>query len=130
MTIIWPIALALMLAACVPTQRTPVVVTETPACLEQLVPPSIKDIIPTQGAPGSEIRVVGSGGYIRDTCGAYNESSRKFQLYLDKELAGELVCYVNHCEGKLTLSNATPLGSHCFSAQKDKCEFEFQVAAP
>ena len=153
---VWPTALALVLTACIPANPAPAsvtispdpalptsaistptpqagvppsLVTETVQCLEELVPPTITEVQPAQGAPGSEIHVIGSGGYIRDACGGYNESARTFQLYLDNELVGELLCYVNHCEGKITLSSAITPGSHCLSAQKDKCEFEFQVAA-
>jgi hypothetical protein len=89
----------------------------------------ITEIQPAQGVPGSEINVIGAGGYIRDSCGYYNESARTFHLYLDNELVGELLCYVNHCEGKTTLSIAIMPGTHCLSTKKDKCEFEFQVAA-
>jgi len=153
---VWPTALALVLTACMPANLAPASVTispdpalptsaistptpqagvppssvtETVQCLEELVPLTITEVQPAQGAPGSEIKVIGSGGYIRDACGGYNESARTFQLYLDNELVGELLCYVNHCEGKITLSSAITPGSHCLSAQKDKCEFEFQVAA-
>ena len=154
---LWPAALALVLAACAPANRAPAPATiprapaeTTPAvstptlqaeispspvtwtaqCLEELVPPNITEVQPARGVPGGEIKVIGSGGYVMDSCGFYNESARTFDLYLDNELAGELSCYVNYCQGKKTLLSAITPGTHCLSVQKDRCEFEFEVAAP
>lgn len=154
---VWPIVLALMLAACLPANQTPASLTTSPnptlptsavstltqragalpssetvtvQCFEELVPPTITEMQPAQGVPGGDIKVIGSGGYLRDECGGYNESARTFSLYLDNELVGELLCYVNRCEEEITLSSAITLGTHCLSTQKDKCEFEFQITEP
>jgi hypothetical protein len=148
---IWPAALPLVLTACIranlapasatvlvptPAVSTPTLppgvqltdVTETGQCLGKMVPPTITDVKPAEGAPGSEIQVIGSGGYLRDACGGYNESAKTFNLYIDNELAGELQCYVNHCEGKITLSTKITPGNHCLSVQKDVCEIELHIA--
>jgi hypothetical protein len=76
---------------------------------------------------GSEINVIGSGGYIQDTCGGYIEGAREFKLYLDHEPVGDLTCYVNRCERKLTLPGTLTAGQHCLSVEAGTCEFEFQV---
>ena len=142
-------ALALVLAACMPASLAPTpattspdpalltpavstqtpLVTETVQCPVELVPPTITEVQPAQGTPGSEMTVIGSGGYLRDACGGYIESARTFPLYLDNELAGELECYVNRCQGVIRLSNGITPGTHCLSTQEDVCEFEFQVVA-
>lgn len=101
--------------------------TATVQCEQEVVPPQITEVRPAQVIPGSEISVIGSGGYVQDTCGGYIEGSKTFKLYLDNEPIGDLSCYINHCEEQLTLSSAISLGSHCLSVQKDKCQFEFQV---
>lgn len=87
---------------------------------------------PAPALPGQEITVSGRGGLIQDSCGGVNESARAFQLYLDEALkpVADLVCYVNHCEVKLTLAASTTAGTHCLSTQAGACEFEFEVGAP
>lgn len=103
-------------------------VAATPACVENLVLPMITEIQPAQPTAGSEIRVIGSGGFLQDSCGGVNESARSFTLYLDQEPVGDIQCYVNRCEQKLVLSDSMTEGSHCLSTQKDACEFSFPVA--
>jgi hypothetical protein len=93
------------------------------------VPPSISAVQPSPALPGSEITVTGRGGYIQDSCGGVNESARAFPLYLDNELAGELLCYVDHCETRIMLAASISLQEHCLSTQVDKCEFRFRVGA-
>lgn len=85
------------------------------------------EIQPAEPAAGSEIKVVGSGGYIQDTCGSYLEGAREFKLYLDHEPIGDLSCYVNRCEGTLTLPGTFTTGPHCLSVEASTCEFEFEV---
>jgi hypothetical protein len=87
------------------------------------------EIQPAEPNAGSEIKVIGSGGYIQDTCGGYIEGAREFKLYVDQELVGDLSCYVNRCEGKLTLPNTLTVGQHCLSVEAGTCEFDFQVVA-
>ena len=101
--------------------------TATIQCKQELILPQIMEIRPAQARPGGEIEVIGAGGYVRDSCGGYVEGARTFELYLDNELLGDLSCYVNHCEGKLTMPSTLSEGSHCLSVETDKCQFEFQV---
>jgi hypothetical protein len=104
-------------------------VTATVPCEQTLVPPVIMEIQPAEPAAGSEINIIGSGGYIRDTCGGYFEGAREFRLYLDDEPIGELACYVNRCESKLTLPGRLAVGPHCLSVEAGTCEFEFATVA-
>lgn len=105
----------------------PTLFVETAQCAEKTITPIITDIQPSQVSPGSEITIIGTGGYIQDSCGGFNESARTFKLYLDNESVGDLLCYVNHCEVKIDLADTIASGLHCLSTQKDICEFEFQV---
>ena len=107
----------------------PTLIVETPVCIEKTIPPIIADIQPSQIMSGSEITIIGTGGYIQDSCGGFNESASRFNLYLDNKTVGDLICYVNHCEVKIVLSDTITSGSHCLSTQKDICEFEFEVAS-
>ncbi len=86
------------------------------------------EIRPAQIMPGSEVTVIASGGYFRDTCGGYNEGSRIYKIYLDNEPIADLSCYINHCEGKFVLSDSIAVGSHCMGVQKGTCQLELQVA--
>jgi len=107
---------------------TPTWTAEASDCILEEVPPRLSEIQPAQVAPGDEITVIGSGGYLRDNCGGYNESARDFQLYFDGEPVGVLSCYVNHCEASLTTpANASP-GAHCISVAEVGCEINIQVA--
>ena len=102
---------------------------ETPACTEKTVPPIIADVQPSPALPGSEITIIGTGGYIQDSCGGINESARSYKLYLDDELVGDLLCYVNRCETIITLAGSIASKSHCLSTQKGVCEFQLQVGS-
>jgi hypothetical protein len=133
---IWPGLLLAVTTACSPEQTalsdaataTPrSSFTATVQCEQEVVPPQITEVRPAQAIPGSEISVIGSGGYVQDTCGGYSEGSKTFKLYLDNEPIGDLSCYINRCEKQLTLSSAISSGSHCLSVQKDECQFEIQV---
>jgi hypothetical protein len=104
-------------------------VTATVHCEQTLVAPTITEIQPAEPTAGSEINVIGSGGYIQDSCGGYDEGARDFKLHLDHEPIADLSCYVNRCEGRLTLPNPLTVGTHCLSVEADTCEFEFQVTA-
>ena len=103
-------------------------VTTTVPCEQELVSPQIVEIQPLEPTPGNEIRVIGRGGYIQDTCGGTIEGSKTFQLYLDDQPVGELACYVNRCEEKLMLPDTLSIGSHCLSLETGICQFEFQAA--
>lgn len=107
--------------------------TQAPAttqCVETLMAPFITEIQPAQPSAGSEITVMGNGGFIQDSCGGVNESARAFTMYLDHEPVGDFMCYVNYCELKLRLPDTMTEGSHCLSTQKDVCELSFSVTPP
>lgn len=110
-----------------PIPPTPFI--ETPACAEKMLPPIITDVQPSPVLPGSEITIMGTGGYIEDSCGGINESARAFKLYLDDELVGDFLCYINRCETKITLADSIVAKSHCLSTQKGVCEFQLQVGS-
>ena len=126
----WLGMLMITAAGCSPGQVTPPsLLTPTMECDQELVLPQITEIQPAQPGPGEEITVIGSGGYLQDTCGGFSEGSRDFTLYLDQEPAGSLSCYVNRCEGKLVLPAALSTGKHCLSVEPDRCTFEFQASS-
>ncbi len=90
--------------------------------------PKIQDVQPSEIRPGDEVTVVASGGYFQDDCGGFNESARVYKLYLDDEPVADLVCYVNHCEGKFVMPLNAALGAHCRGVEKGTCQLEVQVA--
>jgi hypothetical protein len=110
-----------------PIHPTPFV--ETPECHEKMVPPIIADVQPSPALPGNEITITGKGGYTQDSCGGMNESAKSFKRYLDNELVGDLLCYVNRCEAKINLTGSIASKSHCLSTQQGVCEFQFQVGS-
>ena len=108
---------------------SPAGLTQAVQCLQEQVLPKILEIQPVVIKPGSEVKISGSGGYIKDSCGGYVEGSQVFKLYLDDEPMAELSCYVNHCEGKLVLPENIAVGSHCLGVQKGSCQMELEVTA-
>lgn len=102
--------------------------TPTAACAQEEILPKIEQISPTKISPGSEVTVSASGGYLRDECGGYNESSRIYKLYFDDEPVADLTCYANHCEGKFVLPGHVAGGAHCMGVQKGSCQVQVQVA--
>jgi hypothetical protein len=106
--------------------RTPVPVaspTPTPALPPggceggQVVWPKLAEVQPAQAAPGAEVTVIGSGGYVRCADGAYNESARQFDLFLDGQAAGSLSCYVNRCEARFVVPASIAAGQHVLTAE-------------
>ena len=123
-----------------PGTETPLpVVTATVQCVEEVILPQVTEIQPSQIKPGSQITVIGSGGYVQDSCGGYKEGAQTFKLYLDDEPVpvGDLACYVNRCQGTVTLPATIPTGTHVLvlcervtsGPSPNNCEFEFQVTA-
>jgi hypothetical protein len=109
---------------------TPTLVITTPSatvCVEELVWPQLMRVEPNEVTRGSEFKLTGQGGYVHNTCGAYIESARSFEIYLDNYLVGEVVCYINYCEGRVMLPLDSELGSHCLSAQPGNCDLEILV---
>ena len=125
-----------IVAACAPLAKKPATKptiasfpgTTTVQCVQEEVLPKIEEIQPAEIKPGTEVTIRASGGYLRDSCGGYNESSRTYKIYLDNEPVADLSCYVNHCEGKFRLAESTGPGSHCLGVQKGTCQRELQVA--
>ncbi len=125
---------AALLAACAPrgavTQvptLAPFVGNATPNCVQEEILPKITEVQPAEITAGSEVSLTASGGYLKDNCGGYNESARTYPVYLDDEPAGELVCYVNHCEGKFKVPERAGVGTHCLGVQKGTCQMELEV---
>lgn len=109
--------------------------TPTVPCEQTVILPQITEIQPTQPLPGNEVTVIGSGGYIQDTCGGYIEGAREFMLFLDSEIVGNFSCYVNRCEASIVLPDNIAIGPHCLAAEEftaskpDGCPYEFQVVS-
>lgn len=131
------IIMTVLLAACTTTEAavpTPTV-TAVPAtlvpipteCAQELIPPAFYQTEPSPIVVGKPFRLIGTGGYFRDSCGGVNESARSFAVYLDDQSIGEIVCYVNHCEGTFTIPSETQAGTHCLSTEPGRCDLEIQV---
>jgi hypothetical protein len=103
--------------------------TSTPVCAREEILPKITDVRPEDVRPGSQVMVMASGGYFRDTCGAYDESARVYQLYIDDEPVADLMCYANHCQAEFMLAKTTTVGIHCMGVLKGTCQVKFEVAA-
>src|SRR5688572_30900147 len=123
-----PVMLLALMTACTPEQSalssaaTPgPSLAVTLECEQEEVPPQITEVQPAQIVPGSEISVIASGGFTRDTCGGFFEGAKDFKLYLDNETVGNLSCYINRCEEKFILSGSISAGTHCLSVQTDEC---------
>jgi hypothetical protein len=126
-----------ILAACAPAETalpapTATAIPSTPAptpteCAQDLVLPAFHQVEPDPLIVGEPFKLVASGGYIRDSCGGVNESARSFAVYVDDQPIGEIVCYVNHCEGDFVLPVETQAGTHCLSAKPGECSLEIQV---
>jgi hypothetical protein len=132
------VILSAILAACTligmesptPTSTT-ILPTLAPAATEcpwELIPPAFTQIKSNPVTAGKQFKLVGSGGYLRDSCGGVNESARSFDVYLDDQTIGEIMCYVNHCEGDFILPPDTQAGTHCISTKPGACDLEIQVA--
>jgi hypothetical protein len=124
----------LLLAACAPGKPAAPVATlapfhddATPNCVSQEIVPTITEVQPARITPGSEVTLVASGGYLKDSCGGYNESDRTYQVYLDDEPAAELLCYVHRCESRFKLPERAGVGRHCLGVQKGTCQMELVV---
>lgn len=108
----------------------PVTPSPTLSCPQHQVPVKIEEVRPSQVLPGTELQVIGSGGYTWDECGGTIEGSRGFTLYLDGEPAGQISCYIHRCEAGLMLPRNAAPGPHCLSAQESgACQFELTVTS-
>jgi len=79
--------------------------------------PTLTELQPAQTLPGERVRVIGSGGYLVDSQGGYNESYRTFTLYFDDEEVSAVGCYVNRCEGELIVPTSALSGTHQISTE-------------
>jgi immune inhibitor A len=105
---LWTLLLlvALLAVACAEATPTP---TSTPSA--ETVWPSLQTLEPATAAPGQEVRVIGSGGFLQLDAG-YDESSRDFPLFLDGNPIGVVNCFVNRCEGVFTVPLSIAPGVH------------------
>jgi len=105
-----------------PGEPTPVSAAQTAVpptdCIDgeaaDMVWPQLFDVLPQEHEPGSELKINGSGGYLR--CGdTYIESSRSFPLMLDGKTVSSMICYANRCEGVLAVPMEAHAGRHTIS---------------
>jgi len=96
------------------TQAAPLQLTPTPE--PTVIWPTLISSEPTSPQPGQTVEVVGYGGYLQYKNG-YDERSRDFALYLDEQEIGTLNCYVNYCQGNITLADNTTPGNHYLSVE-------------
>lgn len=71
-----------------------------------LIWPTLHEVQPAPAAPGDEIQIRGTGGFLywNNQCGEFrNESARDFALLFDGRPAGSITCYANLCMVTLTL---------------------------
>lgn len=86
--------------------------------MAEIVWPQLLESQPDWVAPGGEIKLVGSGGYLLCGQGVYIESSRSFALSFDDQPLGSIVCYANRCETQqLAIPADTPAGDHIISVE-------------
>lgn len=85
--------------------------------MAEIIWPELLESQPDRLAPGGEIKLVGSGGYLLCGQGVYIESSRSFALSLDDQPLGSIVCYANRCEAQLAIPADTPAGEHIISVE-------------
>ena len=118
----WSLVLlvALLAVACTQATATPTLPratpTFTPTPSVDIVWPSLQTLEPATASPGEEVRVIGSGGFLR-VDGGFDESSRDFPLFLDGESIGAVNCYVNRCEGVFTVPFSIAPGVHEISVE-------------
>jgi hypothetical protein len=82
-----------------------------------LVPPTLLQVEPPQVIPGEQVRVIGKDGYLFIPPNGYNESARDFPIYFDNKPIGSISCYVNHCEGKISIPQDAMPGAHQISVE-------------
>ena len=88
--------------------------------------PTLVGVGPEVAAPGEGIEIIGQGGYLFTPPSGYNESARGFEVFFDGEVAGEVSCYVNRCEGRITVPDSATEGMHAISVDGGS-ELELEV---
>ena len=137
----WPTSLLtvlalLALAACgqAASPLVPATATHTsgPAATATatVVWPTLQEAQPAQAAPNRQLRVTGSGGYLRAPGGAYNESNRTFALTFDGRTIGTIACYANRCEGRVTIPADAAVGPHQLAVEGGSSLAVQVIAAP
>jgi len=127
------ICTCILLAGCAPRRAVqpgkliPFPGTPTATCAREEILPKITDVQPDELRAGSEVTVIASGGYFRDTCGGYDESARTYRVFVDDEPLADLPCYFNHCEARFALPQDITAGAHCVGVQKGTCQVKIEV---
>jgi hypothetical protein len=86
----------------------------------QLIWPTLRQVQPAHAAPGAEVEIRGTGGFLdwNNECGEFrNESARDFQLYYDDEPVGSITCYAHTCLANLTIPADAAPGTHTISVE-------------
>jgi len=104
---------ALLAVACAHATLTP---TSIPTSSAGTVWPSLQTLEPANAAPGQDVLVIGSGGFLQLGTG-YDEPFRDFPLFLDGNLIGIGNCFVNRCEGVFTVPLSIAPGVHDVSVE-------------
>ncbi|MCH7735693.1 MAG: hypothetical protein IH961_10835 [Chloroflexi bacterium] len=92
----------------------------------KMVWPTLLSVDPEVAAPGEGVEIIGQGGYLFTPPSGYNESARGFEVFFDGEVAGEVSCYVNRCEGRITVPDSATEGMHAISVDGGS-ELELEV---
>ncbi len=88
-----------------------------PAQAAEMVWPTLLNADPEVARPGQRVEILGQGGYLFTPPSGYDESARGFEIYFDGELAGEISCYVNRCEGEVTVPAGVYEGRHAITSE-------------
>ena len=111
------VLLSILLAAACNGQTEP---TDTPGA-SVVIWPQLDSAEPDPAEPGGSVIVVGREGYIITYDGEghelINESHREFALYFDGAEIGRIACYVNRCEGEVTIPDGVDPGEHEISVE-------------
>jgi hypothetical protein len=81
----------------------------------QLIWPTLHEVQPVQAAPGDQVEIRGTGGFLHwnNECGEFrNESAKDFQLLFDGEPADSITCYAHTCLVNLTIPADASPGIH------------------
>jgi hypothetical protein len=84
---------------------------------EVIIWPTMQSVIPSTPYAGDEIVIRGFGGYIQCSGGLYNESARSFGVTFDGQAIGQLGCYANYCQTRITIPPTTTPGLHIIATE-------------
>jgi hypothetical protein len=97
-----------------------------------LIWPTLHEVQPSRAAPGGEIEIRGTGGFLYwdNACGEFrNESARDFALLFDGRPAGSITCYAHTCLATLTLPADVPPGTYTIAVEGGS-SLEVEVLRP